>query len=181
MDSQQGVSETAFLLLAYESIKYILSKNIEQKEQKNQIEELGFHLGEKAANYFMTTSSIDPPTNDIQKELDNVMKFLLKEVWTFIFGSSIPKLQRNTKATFLIEAAEIKMHLFLLTEKGNAKDEKADVILWFIYGLIKGVLSTFNYECTVSCDIKHGSSSKSSPNAQFVYPITVQILNVKLP
>lgn len=179
MDSQQGVSETSFLLLAYESIRYILSKNIEQKEQKSQIEELGFHLGEKAANYFMTTSSIDPPTNDIQKELENIMKFLLKEVWTFIFGASIPKIHKNPKATFFFEAVDIKMHLFLLTEKGNGKDEKADVILWFIYGIIKGVLSTFNYECTVSCDIMQGSSSKNYPNAQFVYTITTQILNMK--
>ena len=32
----QGVQETSFFLFAYESIKYILSKNIEQKEQKTQ-------------------------------------------------------------------------------------------------------------------------------------------------
>ena len=112
----QGVQETSFFLFAYESIKYILSKNIEQKEQKTQIEELGYHLGERAAHFLMTTKSFEQTqtiksneqtqtiksneqtqASQINIELEKIMKFLAKEVWIFISGSPMQKLRKNSR------------------------------------------------------------------------------------
>lgn len=38
--NNQNIQDLVFLLMTYESINYILSKNIEKKEKKDEIEEL---------------------------------------------------------------------------------------------------------------------------------------------
>ena len=173
----QGVQETSFFLFAYESIKYILSKNIEQKEQRAQIEELGYHLGERAANYLMTTKSIEQAqTSKINLELETMMKFIAKEVWIFITGSQMSGLKKNGKGVFIFEINDIKLHSCLLSEKGNLKDEKLNCIFWFLSGLFKGVINSFNFECTVTYDIKAQSELKDS----HPYTVSIQILNLNI-
>lgn len=182
----QGVQETSFFLFAYESIKYILSKNIEQKEQRIQIEELGYHLGERAATYLMTTKSIEQTQNvkgndqpqvlQINIELEKIMKFLAKEVWIFISGSPMQKLRKNSRGAFILELDDIKLHSCLLAEKGNLKDEKLNCIFWFLSGVIKGVVNSFNFECTVTYDINPSADLKET----FPYTFSIQILNLNI-
>ena len=191
----QGVQETSFFLFAYESIKYILSKNIEQKEQKTQIEELGYHLGERAAHFLMTTKSFEQTqtiksneqtqtiksneqtqASQINIELEKIMKFLAKEVWIFISGSPMQKLRKNSRGAFILELDDIKLHSCLMTEKGNVKDDKLKCIFWFLTGVIKGVVNSFNYECTVTYNINPLADQKET----FSYTFSIQILNLNI-
>lgn len=182
----QGVQETSFFLFAYESIKYILSKNIEQKEQRTQIEELGYHLGERAANFLMTTKSFEQTQNiksneqtqvsQINLELEKIMKFLAKEVWIFFTGFPMQKLRKNSRGAFILEVDDIKLHSCLMTEKGNVKDDKLKCIFWFLSGVIKGVVNSFNFECTVTYDINPLADQKET----FTYTFSIQILNLNI-
>ena len=124
----------------------------------------------------------------------NIMKFLGRDVWLFLFGRQISKLQTNRKGTFLIDCDDIKFHHNLIIDK-NSQDETLENILSFVGGIIKGVLAAFNVECSVSPVFKSqpiistilslGSDGKSQSNNQntqgpFSYSFNITLLNVNL-
>ena len=57
MQYQAEVFDSVFLLMVNESIKYIFSKQLDKKAQKQEIEELGFQLGEKVTNNLLNTDN----------------------------------------------------------------------------------------------------------------------------
>jgi hypothetical protein len=53
---------------------------------------LGNHLGERITNFLLNNVS-----NNTKMEVDEIMKFLGRDVWNFLFGKPIGKLQTNRK------------------------------------------------------------------------------------
>ena len=80
---------------------------------------------------------------------------------------------------FILEINDIKLHSCLLSEKGNIKDEKLNCIFWFLSGLFKGVINSFNFECTVTYDIKAPTELKDSHSHPYTFSIQILNLNIK--
>ena len=131
-------------------------------------------------------------------EVDEILKFLGRDVWLFIFTRQITKLQTNRKGTFLIDCDELRFHHSLISEK-NGLTDILEHTLCFVCGLIKGVLNTFNYESNVNATFKLGpiinlllnnsntsnthldTKNQSSTNSQTIssYFFTRCLLNLK--
>ena len=174
MSTTQDIPHSVFMLLSLESIKYILSKKLEPKEQKSQIEEIGIHLGERSANHLMNTKPI-PQTKSKNEDSDCslAINFLSDQVWTFVFGNQIKKTTHNGKGLYSIEDHDILLHHYLRSERDNRDEDKLDCIVWFICGIIKGVLLSFNYSCTIETEIKANDPS----TGKSLYSFTLKFLN----
>ena len=156
MQSQQDVYDSLFILMVNESIRYVFSKNLDKKAQKQEIEELGIQLGEKVTNNLLNT---DKSRSTLDKNsVDNYFQFITKNVWEFIFQDSNCQLSKeNEGANYLITSGDIKLYNYLVTEKGNQNDPKLEAILNFICGIIKGALNVFNIECIVTPNVSNYS------------------------
>ena len=145
---QQEVYDSIFLLMVNESIQYIFSKKLDKKAQKQEIEELGFQLGEKVTNYLLNTDN-----NRITSEkntTENYFQFITQNVWEFIFKDKYCQFTKeNDGSNFVITSGDIKLYNFLVTEKGNQSDPKLEAVLNYVCGIIKGALNVFNIECIV--------------------------------
>lgn len=192
MIDRTNVIDSIFHLMVLESIDYIVKKPLlDYKQKLLQVEELGDHLGERIANHLLNNKDSSSQGGAIisstKMDVDDIMKFLGRDVWSYLFNKQIAKLQTNRKGTFLIDCEEIKFHSCLITEKGNVSEDKLEIILGFISGIIKGVLSAFNYESSVFGNFKpqivvnnflnpHEKYTSGS-NAQLPYSFTINLLN----
>jgi len=162
---RSNIYDTIFHLMVLETMNYILKKeNLEINLKISQIDEIGSHLGERITNHLLNKNNLSTST---KMEVDEIMKFLGRDVWLFLFSKQITKLQTNRKGTFLIDCDELKFHHCLISEKNNL-NENIEIILSFICGIIKGVLGTFNHECNVTATFK-------------IQPIINLLLNVSNP
>lgn len=148
---RSNIYDSIFHFMVLETMNYILKKDsLDIKQKISQIDEMGCHLGERITNHLLNKINLSTST---KMEVDEIMKFLGRDVWLFVFGKQIIKLQTNRKGTFLIDCDELKFHHSLITEK-NGSSENLEHILCFICGIIKGVLGTFNYESNVTAAFK---------------------------
>lgn len=179
MDQGNEISDSSFILLAFESIKYILSKKLDPKIQNEQLDELGQHLGERVSNFLMNSVEVNASKNKKDLEfLNQIMRFLGKDVWIFLFGKQIKKLQRSNEGIYSIDSEEIKLHCLLLSEKNNQSDEKLDAILTFICGILKGVINSFNLECTVTAALGPGLSNQNKAEGfKYEYIFKISFIN----
>lgn len=123
----------------------------------------------------------------------DVMKFLGRDVWTFIFGKQISKLRTDNKGqlkiliiigTFIIDVDELKFHCFLFSNKNPSLEETKNLenIIVIVAGIIKGVLGTFNNDCTVNYSLKPQPLINTLTNGnpqinEFAYSFTIMLLN----
>jgi len=181
---RQNVHDSIFNLIALETINYILKKNLDMKQKLTEIEEIGSHLGERIANHLLNNFAVNTST---KLELDDIMKFLGRDVWLFLFGRQISKLQTNRKGIFLIDCDDIKFHHNLIKDK-NTNDEMLTNILCCVSSIIKGVLSAFNIESSVSANFKAQPiissiiENKFQINSQgpFSYSFNITLLNTNV-
>lgn len=179
---QPKSSESTFILLCLESIKYILEKNIEPKKQKAEIIELGIHLGDKVSNHLMNLKNLAQSTSGTSQTA-SVMNFLADDVWTYIFDKKAKMFK--DKISYFLETTNIKSHSYLISDKSTANDDKLDPTLWFAEGIIKGVISSFNIECDVSSSFKRSpppntadsdKGAKSLFDLQYYYTFEITVL-----
>ena len=118
MQYQAEVFDSIFLLMVNESIQYIFSKKLDKKAQKQEIEELGFQLGEKVTNNLLDTDN-----NRITSEKNSTetyFQFITQNDWEFIFKDKYCQLTKeNDGSNFVITSGDIRLYNFLVTEKGN--------------------------------------------------------------
>lgn len=145
-----GITDSIFHLLFLETVNYILSKKLDKKQKQVELEEIGYHMGERISNHLLNLS------NNRVKEITDILIFLGKEVWTFVFSKKIFKLQTNKKGTYLIDIEDFRFLNGLFTEKtiSTANQETIELILYSICGIIKGTLSVFNLDCIVTPTFK---------------------------
>ena len=177
MQYQAEVFDSVFLLMVNESIQYIFSKKLDKKSQKQEIEELGFQLGEKVTNNLLNTDNnkISSDTNSTEV----FFQFITQNVWEFIFKDKYCTLSKeNDGANFVITSGDIRLYNYLVTEKGNQNDPKLEAILNFISGIIKGALNVFNIECIVIPNVANYSrhlAKDMKNNSEFQYIFTFNI------
>ena len=179
---QIKVGEPTFVLLALESIKYILDKNIEQKQQKAEITELGIHLGDKVSNHLMNTQKLGQNSTGLS-QINTIFNFLTGDVWSFIFDRKAQI--RKDNITYVLESTNLKIHSYLVCDKSPANDDKLDPALWFIEGIIKGVIACFNLSCDVSSSFKRGNGLENAPSPassnfeiEYVYTFEITLIDI---
>ena len=163
-----------------EAIQYIFSKKLDKKAQKQEIEELGFQLGEKVTNNLLNTDN-----NRITSEnnsIENYFQFITQNVWEYIFRDKFCQLTKeNDGLNFLIICGDIRLYNYLVTEKGNQSDQKLEAVLNFICGIIKGALNIFNIECIVIPNVTNYSSHlvkvKNFPESQYLFTFNVNVFS----
>jgi len=175
------VEDGFFHLLFLETINYILLKRIENKVKQTELEELGCRIGERISNHLLNNN------NSRVKNLDETIIFLAKDVWTFIFGKKISKLQTNRKGTYIFDTEDFKFLNGVFTEKNMTCESQANIelILAIVSGVIKGTLSAFNIECIVSASFKPDPiisnllAGMLNPNtSSSSYTFTINLLNL---
>ena len=179
MQYQLDVYDSIFILMVNESIKYIFSKNLDKKSQKQEIEELGFQLGEKVANNLLNSDN-----NRITSEKNSTetyFQFITQNVWDYIFKDKYCQLTKeNDGSNYVITSGDIRLYNYLVTEKGNLNDVKLESVLNFISGIIKGALNVFNIECIVIPNVANFSrhlvkEMKNNPEFQYVFTFNVNV------
>ena len=179
MQYQLDVYDSIFILMVNESIKYIFSKNLDKKSQKQEIEELGFQLGEKVTNNLLNSDN-----NRITSEKNSTetyFQFITQNVWDSIFKDKYCQLTKeNDGSNYVITSGDIRLYNYLVTEKGNLNDVKLESVLNFISGIIKGALNVFNIECIVIPNVANFSrhlvkEMKNNPEFQYVFTFNVNV------
>ena len=179
MQYQLDVYDSIFILMVNESIKYIFSKNLDKKSQKQEIEELGFQLGEKVTNNLLNSDN-----NRITSEKNSTetyFQFITQNVWDYIFKDKYCLLTKeNDGSNYVITSGDIRLYNYLVTEKGNLNDVKLESVLNFISGIIKGALNVFNIECIVIPNVANFSrhlvkEMKNNPEFQYVFTFNVNV------
>ena len=147
---QSDVYDSVFLLMVNQSIQYIFSKKLDKKTQKQEIEELGFQLGEKVTNNLLNTESINNKITLDKNSTDSFLIFIAQYVWEFIFRDKNCQMTKgNDNTNYVLTSGDIRLYNYLVTEKTNQNDPKLEAVLNFISGIIKGALNVFNIECIV--------------------------------
>lgn len=85
------------------------------------------------------------------KDKVEVIKFLCKDFWTYLFGKIVDKLQTDSKGTYRIIENEFKFLKRLPSSTDKAK-EYISLCGKFFSELLKGALLTFSIESEVSLD-----------------------------
>ena len=179
--NNQNIQDSVFLLMKYESIKYILSKQIEKKEKKDEIEELGINFGEKATNHLMN-NNVNEGNNNSKKITDYILIFITRNVWEYIFKDENRKLKSDKKGVYYINSGDLKLYNYLITNKDFQNDEILESIIWFISGILRGALLAFNIESLVTGSVKlwtnDDSDSKNKINESYlVFTFAINIVN----
>jgi hypothetical protein len=84
-----------------------------------------------------------------QKEL---LRYICKDFWTYIFGKPIDRLQTNNKGIYLLHDNNLKWVKSLSSTQGDAQLKFATLIMGFIRGLVKGALSALGVDGKVTAN-----------------------------
>ena len=180
--NNQNIQDSVFLLMTYESIKYILSKQIEKKEKKDEIEELGINFGEKATNHLMN-NNVNEGNNNSKKITDYILIFITRNVWEYIFKDENRKLKSDKKGVYYINSGDLKLYNYLITNKDFQNDEILESIIWFISGILRGALLAFNIESLVTGTTKlwsneeYGDNKSQISQSYLVFTFAINIVN----
>ncbi|MCQ2821352.1 MAG: hypothetical protein MJ252_29170 [archaeon] len=180
---QSKSAEPTFVLLSLESIKYILEKNIEPKQQKAEIIELGIHLGDKVSNHLMNTQKLGQSGSGMS-QINTIFNFLKDDIWSYIFDRKA--VLRKDKISYVLETSNIKFHSYLITDKSSSNDDKLDPILWFVEGIIRGVIGSFNLNCDVSSSFRRGNGFDGNSNTsgyntfdiEYIYTFEITLIDI---
>ena len=179
---QSEVNDSVFLLMVNQSIQYIFSKKLDKKAQKQEIEELGFQLGEKVTNNLLNTDNNRITTSE-ENSTENYFQFITQSVWEYIFRDKFCQLTKeNDGLNFVIACGDIRLYNYLVTEIGNLNDPKLEAVLNFICGIIKGALNVFNIEGIVIPNVVNYSShlvknSKNFPDNQYLFTFNMNVFS----
>ena len=149
--SDKAIHNSIFNLMIYEVVKYIHSKNITPKDKIIQLEEFGFQIGERIVNFILNKQG-----GKNKLESDEIIRFVSKEVWSFIFPNPIPKVTTNKKGHFFYEVDDINLFYSIVREKQPTTEDVviSEYIISFLCGVIKGALKVFDLESIVNGQIK---------------------------
>ena len=140
------------------------SKKMETKiiQLENFGERLGLCLNERVSIDFFERLGKE------KSEIKNLeyIKYICKEIWTYVFGKSIDKLQTNNKGTFYLTDLNFK---FFSRMDFNKEEQKYFLFgSTFIRSFIRGILLGFQLESEVNME---GRENKGDNEFSFVINI----------
>ena len=113
---------------------------------------IGTHVGKVLAERLTVDR---PPVTDILE----VMKWICKDLWSLLFLKNIDNLRTNHKGTFVLRDTQFRWTKRLAQNlvAGGERATNADLAEPFLIlpcGIIKGVISAFGFDATVTADAR---------------------------
>lgn len=150
------VNSTLFQFLLIELIPSIIESSKSQNLSDNQInlklELLGFKLGNKFNEIILFKLNESFTKTDTKVNLLDIMKFICKDFWKFVFQKQINNLKTNNRGTFIL--IDVNFKLFdNLNSNSLQFDNYVNYYLNFTNGILRGILHNFGYNCNVNNDV----------------------------
>lgn len=151
------ISDSVFRFLLIEMVPRTIESSKTQQLTTSQInvklEMLGYKLGIKLNElllYKLNDQLIKNQENLIN--LLDIMKFICKDFWKLLFKKQINNLRTNHRGTFVLVDSNFKLieHLNLNDENFHAY---IDYYLYFVDGIIKGILKDFGINSLISHEV----------------------------
>jgi hypothetical protein len=177
MTEKASISSTTLNLIVYETIKYIKSKNISNREKILQIEEFGLKIGDKIVNYLL--NSLGGKT---KMEEEEIVQFIAKEVWQYIFTKPVAAKSFNRKGVYNFEVDDLQLFTPLIQNKDQSINDVTsfEFLLSYITGIIKGCLLSFNIQSLVSSqyryDVLYTNIRGQNKSDKYPFSFTITIL-----
>lgn len=115
------------------------------------IENYGYQIGLKIAN--VLSYKLTPGLKLIVDVLD-IMKFVCRDVWKYLYNKQMDNLRTNHRGTFVLVDNNYRLINQLNSAKGMQDTlNKLKVYLWFPCGIIRGILASFGIDANVSAEI----------------------------
>lgn len=114
-------------------------------------ENLGFNLGIRLTEVLMYKLAGTP--NKVVDILD-IMKFVCRDIWKCLYGKQMDNLRTNHRGTFVLIDNDYRLIRNLSSPKGTPSTiAKARSYLWFHCGVIRGILSSFGIDASITAEI----------------------------
>ncbi|KAF8935883.1 transport protein particle component [Dissophora ornata] len=107
------------------------------------LEMIGFRVGERL---------IERISKDRVRFTDNldVVKFICKEVWMFLFKKQIDNLKTNHRGVYVLQDNNFRWFARMAHDQSSAESEKrVTPYLWFPCGILRGILSNLGIASVV--------------------------------
>ncbi|KAF9404406.1 Trafficking protein particle complex subunit 33 [Podila epigama] len=107
------------------------------------LEMIGFRVGERL---------VEKISKDRMRFTDNleVVKFVCKEVWMFLFKKQIDNLKTNHRGVYVLQDNNFRWFARMAHDQGSAESVKrVTPYLWFPCGILRGILSNLGIPSVV--------------------------------
>ncbi|KAG0364490.1 transport protein particle component [Gamsiella multidivaricata] len=107
------------------------------------LEMIGFRVGERL---------IERISKDRMRFTDNleVIKFVCKEVWMFLFKKQIDNLKTNHRGVYVLQDSNFRWFSRMAHDPNSAESiKRVTPYLWFPCGILRGILSNLGIVCNV--------------------------------
>ncbi|KAF9945934.1 Trafficking protein particle complex subunit 33 [Mortierella alpina] len=107
------------------------------------LEMIGFRVGERL---------IEKISKDRMRFTDNldVVKFVCKEVWMFLFKKQIDNLKTNHRGVYVLQDNNFRWFARMAHDQSSAESvKKVTPYLWFPCGILRGILSNLGIASVV--------------------------------
>jgi hypothetical protein len=146
------ISDPAVSLM--DSLKAISKEELTEKRQA--MKEMGQSVGERIINFIVKE-------HVWTKESNSLMRFICKELWMYLFGRYIGRLQSNGKGVYMM--FDYKFHWFQSLDVSESIDKEAvekycSLALSWVCGVLKGVFKGIGKDSTIEAVIEAGNSCK---------------------
>ncbi|KAF9163412.1 Trafficking protein particle complex subunit 33 [Actinomortierella ambigua] len=110
------------------------------------LEMIGFRVGERLAERISKDRMRFPDNLD-------VVKFVCKEVWTFLFKKQIDNLKTNHRGVYVLQDNNFRWFTRMAHDHNSAEAVKrVTPYLWFPCGILRGILSNFGISSVVMAE-----------------------------
>lgn len=137
-----------------ESLRNISKEGLADKRQA--LKEMGQSVGERIINFIVKE-------HVWTKENNSLMRFICKELWMYLFGRYIGRLQANNKGVYIMY--DYKFHWFQGLDMSESIDKEAierycNLALSWVCGVLKGVFKGIGKESNIEAAIEENNSCK---------------------
>ncbi len=116
------------------------------EKSEHLLEKMGYDVG------FRLSEAIAAETRCIGSDPLDIVKFICKEFWTFVFRKKIDKLQTNHRGVFVLSDSSFKWFMkYISNDEKN--QEAAKRISKFPCGLLRGALANLGLVSIISADL----------------------------
>lgn len=137
-----------------ESLKNLTKEELQDKRQA--MKEMGISVGERIIGFIVKE-------HVWTKEPNSLMRFICKELWMYLFGRYIGRLQANNKGVYIMY--DYKFHWFQGLDLSESIDREnfekfCSLALSWVCGVLKGVFKGLGKESSIEAAVEESNSCR---------------------
>lgn len=141
-----------------ESLRLITREELIEKRQA--LKEMGMGVGERIISFIVKE-------HVWTKENNSLMRFICKELWMYLFGRYIDRLQSNNKGVYIMY--DYKFHWFQGLDMSDAIDRDCiekycNIALSWVCGVLKGAFKGMGKESSIEAAVEENNTCKITIN-----------------